>query len=146
MFVMEYMIAGIIVLFVAAAYQDLKKREVSDYITIIAWGLSAFVFNLQYFILFFCGTWAIASLCERLKMPLLAFGDVLFFPIFSGLLIYLGQNDILFSLVTVLVAQFYLWYRLEWEKTPKEKVRGSPFVLVMLVMLGVAFGLKMVGG
>ena len=146
MFVMEYMIAGIIVLFVAAAIQDYKKREVSDYITIIAWGLSVFVFNLQYFVLFFLGSWAIASLCERLKMPLLAFGDVLFFPIFSGLLIYLGQNDILFSLITVLVAQVYLWYKLDWENVPKEKVRGSPFVVVMLLMLGVAFGLKMLGG
>ena len=137
---------SIVALFVVAAYQDYKKREVSDYLTIIAWGLSAFVFNLQYFILFFCGTWAIASLCERLKMPLLAFGDVLFFPVFSGLLVYLGQNDILFSFITVLVAQVYLWYQLEWNKIPKEKVRGSPFVLVMLVMLGVAVIMKMVGG
>jgi hypothetical protein len=136
---MDYVIAGIVVLFVAAAIQDYRKREVSDYITIIAWGLSAFVFNLQYFVLFFCGTWAIASVFERIKKPLLSFGDVLFFPVYAGLINYLGQEAILFSLVTILVAQFYLWYRLEWEKTPKEKVKGSPFVVVMLLMLGVAF-------
>jgi phosphoglycerol transferase MdoB-like AlkP superfamily enzyme len=139
---MDYVIAGIVVLFIAAAYQDYKKREVSDYLTIFAWILSAFVFNLQYFILFFCGVWAIASLFERIKMPFIAFGDILFFPVFSGILLYLGQNDILFSLITMLVAQVYLWYQLEWNKTPKEKVRGSPFVLVMLGMLIVAFLLK----
>lgn len=146
MYIMDYAIANIVVLFIAAAYQDYKKREVSDFLTILAWLASALVFDLQYFIFFFLACWAIASICERLKMPLLAFGDVLFFPVFSGLLIYLGQNDILFSFITVLVAQVYLWYQLEWNKIPKEKVRGSPFVVVMLVMLGVAFVMKMIGG
>jgi hypothetical protein len=131
---MEYVLWSIVIVFIAAAIQDYKKREVSDYITIIAWGLSAFVFNLQYFIFFFLACWAIASVCERIKMPLMAFGDILWLPIYFSLLSYLGENGILFSLIAILISQLYLWYGLKWKSETKEKVNGSPFVSIMLVL------------
>jgi hypothetical protein len=135
---MEVMLYSILVLFIAAAFQDHKKREVSDLITASAWALSAFVFDLKYFVLFFAGVWIVAVIFEKLKKPLMAFGDVLWFPVFASLVNYFGQNGIIYSLVAVLAAQVYLWYRLSWNKETKEKVNGSPFVLFMLALLIVA--------
>jgi hypothetical protein len=135
---MEIVIYSILVLFLAAAYQDYKKREVSDVITALAWGCAAFVFDLQYFVLFFVGTWLVAVIFEKLKKPLMAFGDVLWFGVFASLVNYFGQNGIVFSLIAILVAQLYLWYQLVWNKKAKEEVNGSPFVMVMLAMLVVA--------
>ena len=139
MLVMEIMIYSILILFIAAAREDHKKREVGDYVTIAAWVLSAFVFDLQFFILFFAGSWAIASLCEKLKQPIAGFGDVLWMPVFASLVTYLHGNAIVLSLVAILVSQIYLWYRIEWLKVPKKGNYGPPFLVVLLGMLVVAF-------
>jgi len=140
---MEIMLYSIVVLFIAAAIQDYRKREVSDFITIAAWGLSAFVFPLQMFILYFVGAWAIASLCERLKQPLMGFGDVLWAPIFLCLA---GPNAIALLLVAVLISQLYLAYKIGWKGEAKVGDYGPPFLVVLLGMLGVAFIAKVFFG
>lgn len=127
-----------IVLFVAAAYQDIKKREVSDFLTILAWIASALVFDMQYFVLFFCVSWAIASICERLKHPLMGFGDVLWLPVFASLVNHFNGNAILLSLIAVLISQLYLAYKISWKGEAKKGDYGPPFLAVLLGMLAVA--------
>lgn len=146
MYIMDFIIAGILILFLAAAYQDYKKREVDDLITAFAWVLSALVFDLHYFILFFAGVWIIAVVCEKLKKPLFGFGDVLFFPVYAGMIARFGQDPIIVSLLTVLGAQLYLWYQLEWLNLPNKKVNGSPFVLIMLLGITIAALLRIFSG
>lgn len=138
---MELMIA-VLALFAFASYQDIKKREVDDLPTIGAWLASAFLFDLHFFVLSFSIAWLIASLSEKFKMPLAGFGDVLWFPVFASLVVYTGGNALLMGLIAVLISQVYLWYRVEWLKTPKEGNYGPPFVLVMLLVAAADFILR----
>ena len=128
---MEPIIFAIFILFGCAAYQDFRKREVEDYLSISIWLFSIFAFPLQAFILFFVGGWAVASVMDKIKKPLAAWGDVLFFPVFASLM---GTQWLIGSLLALLAAQVYLWYRLEYSKELKENVKGSAFVLVMFLL------------
>ena len=143
---MEIIIIALLVVFIAAAHQDYRKREVSDWITAIAWLLSAFVFNTQTFIFFFVGAWILAQASELFfKQNPLGFGDILWLPIFASLVNSFGGNGLLTSLVAMLFAEVYLGYEIAWKKTPAEKLRGSPFVLVLLIMLPLTYGLHLLG-
>lgn len=145
---MEIVIISIMIIFIAAAYQDLKKREVSNWLTLAAWLLTAILFQgypemLFFFIVFFIGVWILAELSEKLGKPLMAFGDVLWFPIFAALIAFQPGDTILYRIdygkaivlaaTAILVSQLYLWYRLKWERVAAEKVRGVPFVLILLI-------------
>ena len=137
--VVEIILITILILFIAAAYQDYRKREVSDWLTAVAWGLSAFIFNLQYFVLFFAGAWLLALLSEKFMKPLMAWGDVLWLPIGASMIQYMDGNGLVMSLIAILASQVYLWYRTSWKNEPKEKINGSPFVLVLLIVVVVAY-------
>jgi hypothetical protein len=123
-------------LFGIAAAQDLKSREVQDWLAILAWGVCALAFD-KYFVLVFVGTWAIAELAVYLKKPFLAWGDVLWIPVFMAM-VRASMGDFVASisvLVAMLIAQIHLAYQLKILKLSEKKINGSPFVYVMFLML-----------
>jgi hypothetical protein len=136
---MELMIVSILILFIAAAYQDYRKREVSSPITVIAWACSMFIFNPQTFVFYFLGAWMVALICEKLKQPLAGFGDVLWFPVFVGIVNYIHGDWLILTIASILISQVYLFYKIEWLKAPKTENYGPPFLVVQLGMIIIAF-------
>lgn len=151
---MDTIFISILILFIAAAVQDYLKREVDNWITAIAWLMTAILFQnyplmLFFFIVFFTGAWLVAELCEKLKNPLMGFGDVLWLPVFASLITFHPNGNVDYALaivltaIAILISQLYLRYQLDLKKLPREKVNGSPFVSILLVILTIAYALNL---
>lgn len=135
---MDFLFVSLVAFFGISAAQDYTKREVQDWVTILAWAVSIGLFNMDWFVAAFVVSWAVAETVHHFfKATLLSWGDVLWLPPFFCLM--MGQigltGAVIMALFAILAAQGMLWYQLEHLRIDKKKVRGSPFVLVMFLML-----------
>lgn len=125
-----------------AAAEDLTKREIPDWLAIVAWAMSAFLFELQFFLLAFVGVWAFAEFIEwKWHSKLFGWGDILWIPVFASLVSVISgiPDAILLIFISMLIGQLFMWYQINYMKLSKKKIRGSPYVLVMFLTLVVLF-------
>lgn len=122
------------ILFSLGAYQDHKKREIKDELSIAIWLLCAFSgVNLQTVVVAFCLIWAISLLGEKLKAKICGWGDVLWGAPFIGVIDSVAGMRMAYVsfLICFCAAQFYLYWLYNMSKLPNEKKRGAEFVLFL---------------
>ncbi|MCX8171313.1 MAG: hypothetical protein N3E47_05015 [Candidatus Bathyarchaeota archaeon] len=97
--------AGLYALFGFAAWEDWKRREVRNFISIMTWSIAIFLFELRMFLMVFLIAWAVAEMFAYRNTPVCGFADVLWFPVFYMILEVVGLPAFWVSMGTLLASQ-----------------------------------------
>lgn len=131
-------VLGFGALLLYAAWSDIKKREVDDLVTVIAWaGYAIYTPEAKLLLIGFIVVWALGIILERWqKVEVLGWGDVLWMPIFFAYLAWFFDVTTAFylSLGAILAAQVYLAFLLHMQKDKRKKVRGAALVAFMALI------------